>query len=101
MDPGERGRDWRGVPLRIRDGRAGGLPGRGAHLANVEHVPRRPSVAAAILRSHPLLPGDRGGIVGDPGGVSVWAISAAHRGAAVPAARVSRVLAWDRAGSGG
>ena len=63
VDPAERGRHRRRLPLHLRDGGPGRLPVRRPHHPGVVHA--RPAqavragyaVAAAVLRPHPLVPG--------------------------------------------
>ncbi len=85
LDARERRRHRRRLPVRLRHGRPRRLPVRRPHGADVEHlaldarVRTRQAVAAALLRSDPLLSGKRGGAARDPRIVPVWRISAEHR----------------------
>ena len=69
--PGERGGHRRRLPVHLRHGGPGRLPVRRAHGADLEHATgsrRRfrdgQALAAALLRSDPLLPGGGGGAAG-------------------------------------
>ncbi len=67
LDARERRRHRRRLPVRLRHGRSRRLPVRGTHLPDVEplsrdrRLPRRDALAAALLRSDSLLPGQRAG----------------------------------------
>ncbi len=72
LDPGERRRHRRRLPVHLRDGRARRLPVRRPHHPGVEppspaadtRFRSRTPVAAALLRPDPVVPGERGGVAG-------------------------------------
>ncbi len=97
VDSRERGRHRRRVPLRLRHGGPGRLPVRGPHHPGVEHVRTRRrtrprgTVAAPLLRPHPLVPGRRRRAARAAGRRARGPARAPHRGRHLLARRTPRV----------